>query len=310
MALLDVHVARHQARPSPLNAHLTHQPGNCKRMTPFRHVLLTRFNLATPGREAAIRNDPDWLRDRFHLFETYCLATVAAQTNQNFDWIVYFDEATPDEFRKRIETCRSVREFNAYFTPLFGADGWKRSVLELVADDPRSALLTTTLDNDDGLAIDFIERLQIEARRYLNQAPLAFNFQNGFTFKGGALYKHRHSSNAFRCVLEPYGNDLKTAPSFLHIEMARHFKLVQIAGAGGWLQVIHDRNVSNRVRGRRVRRDTAASRFPDTILQLVREPDTPDLLLHNLILDPFGRAFDRYLSATRMVKRLLGIPLT
>ena len=31
----------------------------------FAHVVTTRFNLATPGRESAFRNRPGWLAERF-----------------------------------------------------------------------------------------------------------------------------------------------------------------------------------------------------------------------------------------------------
>src|SRR6188508_2207312 len=96
----------------------------------IRHVLLTRFNMPTPGREAKLRSDPGWLARRFDLFERYCLPTIAAQDAQDFGWIVYFDEATPAPFRDRIERLRGIREFHPYYTHLFGPSGWRDSVLE------------------------------------------------------------------------------------------------------------------------------------------------------------------------------------
>ncbi len=51
----------------------------------FTHLILTRFNLATPGRESAIRNRPGWLAERFDLFERICLPSVASQTCRDFN---------------------------------------------------------------------------------------------------------------------------------------------------------------------------------------------------------------------------------
>ena len=81
----------------------------------FGHVILTRFNVATPGREAAFRNLPSWLENRFDLFERNCLPTVAGQTSRNFKWLVYFDPATPAAFKAKIESYRALVAFHPLF---------------------------------------------------------------------------------------------------------------------------------------------------------------------------------------------------
>ncbi len=48
-----------------------------KRITRVDHVLLTRFNLPTPGVEGLIRAREGWLQDRIELFELYCAPSVA-----------------------------------------------------------------------------------------------------------------------------------------------------------------------------------------------------------------------------------------
>src|SRR6056297_2423472 len=118
------------------------------------HVIMTRFNLATPGREAAMRNDPGWLADRFELFEDYCLPSVAAQTERGFYWILYFDENTPPEYKERITALRDVFPFHAYYTGLFPSEGWPRSVSETVSVET-PFLLTSRLDNDDALSTEY-----------------------------------------------------------------------------------------------------------------------------------------------------------
>ncbi|MBP0576017.1 hypothetical protein J8J27_35390, partial [Mycobacterium tuberculosis] len=55
----------------------------------------------------------------FDLFRTYCLPSVAAQTRQDFEWVIFFDEQTPDEFRRQIAELQAVYPFRAEFTGLF-----------------------------------------------------------------------------------------------------------------------------------------------------------------------------------------------
>jgi hypothetical protein len=272
----------------------------------FTHVIMTRFNLATPGRESDIRNRPGWLAGRFDLFERYCLPTLAAQTVQDFEWVIYFDEGTPAEFRERIERCRAVRPFTPYYTPLFPADGWPRSLRETLPA-PRPWLLTTRLDNDDGLAVDFVARLHAAVRTAGAPERGSFNFTNGFIMEGPRLYALAHPSNAFGSWLEPWDDAMRTAPSIHHMHMAEHGPVTQIDGPGAWLQVVHGGNVSNRVRGRRVGLREAQGRFPPAPIAQLRPAGRAEMLLENLALAPLRANRDRAASLARKVlNRALG----
>lgn len=245
-------------------------------MPAFEHVILTRFNLATPGRESALRNQPGWLRGRFDLFADWCLPSVAAQTEQRFEWIVLFDIDTPAPFRAEIEALRGVYPFHAWFTPLFPADGWRRCVAEVVA--PRAPmLLSTRLDNDDALSVDHVARLHA---RVGGDATRAYNFTAGLIRQGDGLWQIAHPSNAFFSLLEPWGPDTVTAPSIAHMALDRAAPVEQIDGPPAWLQVVHGGNVSNKVRGRRV--DGAAARFGGKGLTGVRPPGPAERVLEAL----------------------------
>lgn len=237
-------------------------------MSAVTHVILTRFNLATPGRELAIRNQPGWLRGRFDLFRTWCLPSVAAQTEQAFHWVILFDEATPAEFRDEIEALRQVHPFIPYFTPLFPADGWRACVAETVAPTT-PMLLTTRLDNDDALACDFVARLRPQVT---GTERRAYNFANGLIRQGDGLWALRHPSNAFFSLLEPWDAQAQTAPAIAHMALAEHAPVTQIEGPPAWLQVVHGGNVSNKVRGRRVGPDQIGAAFAGQGLVGVRPP--------------------------------------
>ena len=221
------------------------------------HVIMTRFNLATPGRESDIRTKPGWLSRRFELFERFCLPSVGAQTRTDFTWMIYFDEGTPTEFRERIERLRSEVPFVPYYTGLFRSEGWPRSVREtLPAAD---WLLSTHFDNDDALASDHVERLRAAAEGALRRGAL--NFDRGLIRTDRRLYALTHRSNAFFSFLEPWGPEMKTCQSVGHMRIAEEGPVTQIGGGPGWLQVVHGDNVSNKVRGRLAPPEAAAG-FP------------------------------------------------
>ena len=271
-------------------------------MSAFRHIIMTRFNLATPGREAAIRNNAGWLDGRFDLFERYCLPSLAAQDSQDFDWIIYFDIDTPPAIRERIAACQRVRPFHAFFTGLFRSEGWRDSVLERLGAERPPYVLTTNLDNDDGLAVDYVSRLHAHAAGQLGTAPCALNFTNGFVLSGEKLFLHNHRSNAFVNLLEPSGEGLRTAPAIPHMALAEHLPVVQLPGPGAWLQVVHGGNVSNKIRGHRVGVEIARARFPHDLIADVRDPNRAELLADTLVGSPLRATRDLLIKTVRAVR--------
>ncbi|MEO0820782.1 MAG: glycosyltransferase [Pseudomonadota bacterium] len=257
----------------------------------FTHVLLTRFNLATPGRESTLRNRPGWLNRRFELFERHCLPSVAAQSDAHFHWIIFFDKDTPEPFRTRIAEAQAVRPFTAFFTGLFKDNGWIRAIRERVgAETPW--LLTTRLDNDDGLASDFVARLHAKLRGQPTPSQrVALNFRQGFVLQDGRLYAHHHESNAFVSLLEPFDEEARTTSSIKHMEMADYARVHQIDGPGAWLQVVHEENVSNVARGRLIAPSAAAAPFAPGVLGQLAPVSAADL------------ATDRFLNAPLRVLR-------
>jgi hypothetical protein len=257
----------------------------------FAHVLMTRFNLPTAGRESKLRDRPGWLAERFSIFERICLPSVAAQTCRAFDWIIYFDEETPDAFRERIAACQKIFPFHAYFTGLFPASGWPRSIRETLAPDA-PLLLSTRLDNDDAISCDFIERVHASVRAD-GARPACHNFRNGFVVGGGRVYRLAHPANPFMSRLEAWaGSDPHTAMGTHHLEIARHGPVRQIEGPAAWVQFVHGGNVSNTLRGRLTDPCELAGRFPAAVAGSVRAPGRLERWLDRLLLAPARRARD------------------
>lgn len=272
-------------------------------MTPgvdFTHVVMTRFNMPTPGRESQIRNRPGWLEGRFDLFERYCLPSIAAQTapREAFHWMVFFDVETPQVFRDRIERCREVFPFRPYFTEFFQAEGWPRSVRETLA--PATPwLLTTRFDSDDALSVDHVARLQAAVAAAAPTERVSFNLTEGVIVENGRVYAHSHPCNAFASWFEPWDAAARTCMSINHMRMAEVGPIRQVAGPAAWLQVVHGGNVSNKVRGRRVGPEAVRGRFPPAVLGPLQPVSAPAMALENLVLTPLRSARDALVARLR-----------
>lgn len=269
-----------------------------QRDTGFTHVVMTRFNMPTPGRESQIRERPGWLAGRFDLFERYCLPSIAAQTTRNFHWMVYFDESTPAPFRDRIEAAREVFPFTPFFTGFFEAEGWPRSLRETLGQ-PTPWLLTTRFDSDDALSLDHVARLQAAVAEAAPTARTSFNLTQGLVIEGGRVYAHEHRSNAFASWFEPWDETARTAMSINHMRMAELGPVLQVGGPAAWLQVVHGGNVSNKVRGRRVGPEAVAGRFPAAVPGRLPAVSPVEAAFENLVLTPIREGRDRLVSRLR-----------
>ena len=268
----------------------------------FLHVIITRFNLATPGRESEIRNRPQWLDRRFDLFKQYCFPSVSEQKCKNFSWIVYFDSETPDRYRRIVSELQEEFYFHAYYTGLFPSDGWAGSVNELFSEK-RDFIVSTRLDNDDAISKNFIMDVQNEIQKNRYHAPTFFNFTNGLILSGGRLYSHKHSSNAFVSLIERWDDAMVTVASVPHMEISGHGSVVQLPRSGSWLQVVHGENVSNKVRGTRVHPNIALTEFPKESMRQLKETSRAQILLENITVSPLLFVRDLLLSCVHYARR-------
>lgn len=222
----------------------------------MKHIILTRFNVLMPGWNSQINLDPKWLDGRFKLFEEICLPSVVSQTNQNFDWLVFFDSKTPQNYKEKINSLVKVFAFHPIYVDIFDLSKISAGLFKDYAED-NSMLLTSRLDSDDILATDYVEKLHSIASKQDNKCVI--NFDNGAILYSKnskrSLYKYEDQSNPFTTLLEPFNPDLSTILAVKHTELHAFAEVVHVKGKPMWLQVVHGGNVSNRVRGTRVKLD-------------------------------------------------------
>lgn len=232
-------------------------------MPDTNHVILTRFNLPTPGVESLIRAREGWLRERVELFLRYCVPSVESQVDADVQWLVFFDPESPQWLLDRLA---SVVE-RGVFTPIYRTTVSTQDLVDDLREvvlDKGARLLTTNLDNDDALAQNACSRLQLAPSKgdreviYLSQ---------GLIKSPDGLYLRTDRRNAFVSVRESW-DDPVTSWSEYHNEFPRIMPAVNVGGDPGWLQVVHGSNVSNRVRGRRVAPQRYATLFGEGLAEV------------------------------------------
>lgn len=202
----------------------------------FDHFLLTRFAVYGPGGEIP---DDMWLKDRFKLFEDYCLPSVRNQTCQVFRWGLLVSPEFPAWARERLLGLGFKSK------DLIVSHDWRSATASAAwihAHSANNSILTTRLDNDDALASNFMERLHTKVS--FNK-HCAYNFSHGLQLTAKGVLLTSHQSNPFLSLAERRAAQIRSVLDCDHDEAKHHWNVVQIKGVPGWLQVIHDDNVSN-----------------------------------------------------------------
>ncbi len=269
-------------------------------MSRVDHVLLTRFNLPTGGLEGLVRAREGWLRERIDLFERYCAPSVAAQEGAHVSWIVYLDPASPDWLLDRIAPYAESGLLRPILRESVGPAELRHDIASVVPE-PGEVLLTTNLDNDDGIAVDFCARL---AAVRTDEPRVAVYVSNGLVRADDGLFWLRDRHNAFCSVRETWADPV-TSWSEYHNELSRVMPVIELDGPPGWLQVVHGGNVSNRVRGRRV--SPARHRAAFAVELDLPEPTGRVLLTDRLVRAPARMTRDRARAGLRSsALRVLG----
>jgi hypothetical protein len=225
----------------------------------YQHFLITRFNLKQNvwikdrnSNPISISND-NWLKQRFELFETYCLPSVRAQSCKNFKWLIYFDTNTSESYKNKIINYQKIFP-NILPKFIFGMKELLSSIKkDISTETSNSIVITTRLDNDDCLHENFIEKIQF---CILNNQVMngIVDIPNGYCLQikpKPILSISIQYSNAFITYVEPYisADALKTVMNKEHRQWAYSTKTFVIEKEKLWMQIIHEKNVYNKLRG-------------------------------------------------------------
>ncbi len=216
----------------------------------FQHFIITRFNLGhrdwkTTQSGNQVGSD-EWLNHRFDLFENFCLPSVRNQHQQNFTWIILFDENTPNKFREKINEIA-----NSYdLIQVLYSDGFPQqlpTLHEFISKKTQTDfVITTRLDNDDLIHKDFVETIQ---SLYQPKKDLVIDLRTGYqTSIKGRFYESRlykeDPFNPFISVVEAV-SDFNTVMAKRHAQWAKTKSLIINKEKPLWIELVHDENKSN-----------------------------------------------------------------
>jgi hypothetical protein len=212
----------------------------------FEHILLTRLNVQLTDDQGPASED--WLAARLPLFRDVCVPSVRRQRASPLKWFVFCDARTQGGGRDEIEKLAA----DGVFEPVWvkGRFGPER-VNEAIAEGGlgrRRFLITSRLDCDDAIAPHFCETVQehFEPTRTAYFVNLLFGYQ----MSSGRFYLRPYIANPFVSHVEQRSPGRPWDTVFClphHLITDRPLKQVRCRPA--WLQVIHDRNLANKVRG-------------------------------------------------------------
>lgn len=236
----------------------------------FRHFIITRFNLKYPGNAwdkdrlgNSVLTD-EWLAARVDLFLKYCLPSVQNQSNDNFQWLIYFNTGTNDAVIKQfIELEQSKKNLKIMF-----ADGYD-DFMDRYCNDVLSFcnksieyVITTRLDNDDIVHRDFTSRIQAA---FSGQNFTAINFVKILmidTENRHKLFIDYSFSNHFISLIEKVeSSHISGCYSKRDKEWNSNNEISHIIDKPYCIEIISERNLGNCFRGFPVFRKTDLSAF-------------------------------------------------
>ncbi len=206
-------------------------------MRPFRHLLLTRFNIMTEFAPAPQRLDDVWLRSRLQPFRRYCAPSVAGQTVP-VPWLVLCDASSPSWFKSEIESTSGA-------TPVYlEGPGTPAALAEAVhatglVDAPY--LITSRVDSDDALARTFLATVQAQ---FSHQQRSFVEFPVGIQSYRHGLYTRVWRSNPFVSLIErvEFGSLPETVWCMSHAQVLATQPTRTVWHRPQWLQVLHETN--------------------------------------------------------------------
>ncbi len=219
----------------------------------FNHLLVTRFNLRNPEWDVTKNNEKlltnDWMEERMWFFENFCFPTILAQTNQNFEWLLYFDITTPEKFKTKIsELIQNQLNFKVFYIdgmPQF-YDELKKYISAIPNKKPY--LITSRIDNDDSVHKDFINEIQLQFKQ---QDYLVLDIIKGYSLQirpTVMLGKKEHIFNPFMSLIEK-NDDPKTIWYYHHNMWKKETRIKQVNHKRLWIAVIHEKNKVNNFNG-------------------------------------------------------------
>lgn len=123
---------------------------------------------------------PQRMARRFASFEHLTLASIKAQTDPDFRFVVVTTNRLPPHMRARLEAlCAPVPQVELIYSDAPGLSQVLRPVLVREREKTEGHVVQFRLDDDDALPVRYIENLRRHAARFADQDRFAISFNRG-----------------------------------------------------------------------------------------------------------------------------------
>ena len=212
-------------------------------------VLVTKFNAPLPSLDdggARPGLDTRWLSERVSLFGEWAIPSVIGQVRQPDAWLILIDADTPTLVQKEIrEMVPSYARIQAVSEAL--TDPVLSEIVRGLVPEQAATVISARLDSDDALLPEYCSTVGDVARSGWRGfvSPCL-----GVQVVAGLALIRIHTSGPFIARIENAADgDLDTVFCDFHTRVRRHGPVRSIWGTPLWIQVVHQRNISNRVAG-------------------------------------------------------------
>ena len=200
-----------------------------------------------------------WLENSIYLYDTYCRASLRNQKNQNFILLTIVDESVknigkvlPNEYVIRIKELSELSSAIEDFV--------KTNISE-------NLYLFSRLDRDDCFAYDYVDILQKTVNTYLNTdndlSPIYIDIDHYHMYDNTndifTTTKYSDRTSPFTSILTNTANSGIYAGHGRIKDKMKGFKIPELNA----LQIIHGENISNRIKGYAIPKNTINKRLLD-----------------------------------------------
>jgi len=212
-------------------------------MATLSHYIITRFN----PRVSASSNrglDPAWLRPRLKVFADLCAPSITRQSLKDFSWLVLFDDRTASDVRAEISILAERHRFEPVFLTREFA-WWDLAEMLRFRTRRDGRIITSRLDNDDALHPEYVEWTQ---QYFASRSAGLLTFPQGCQLAQGEFYARPYLGNPFLSRVEP-AQVAQTVYALKHWQHKENGAARIWTRDAAWLQVLHEQNLANEVRG-------------------------------------------------------------
>lgn len=196
---------------------------------------------------------PARMEERFATFETITLPPLRAQTDPDFTFVVVIGDSLPDQYRTRLEALLAdMPQAVIQSHPPEKHRTIMKRIINSVRNDDFSPCLQFRMDDDDAVAIDFVERLRQVATDVRDLAArdalLSIDFNRGFiarpSAKGISVAETTapYQTAGLAMMVAPWSN--QTIMNFAHNKLHQNMTTVTLTDSIMMLRGHNDYNDS------------------------------------------------------------------